>query len=152
ADGGADGLRGARPTERVGDRAVGDGGAAGDLQELRPDGALEVGARRGERQRELLALAGEVLVQLLLGPVEEGMGSLGGVAHPLGGGAAQLALAPEAAQVLSVGGEHVAAQARDDQAVYRGAVVGSGGHGRSFRRVRRSAGRVSRWWKRCITA
>ena len=74
----ADGAAGAGLAELLGELGVGAGLAGGDLVEQRPDASLEVGAGGGGGQFEAEAVAGEVLVELSGGFVEQGVIGGGG--------------------------------------------------------------------------
>ena len=73
------GTERAGTARELGQLAVADGVAVGDVLQLGPDGLLEVGAREVERQRELAACAGKVFLELAAAVVEQGSGALDGL-------------------------------------------------------------------------
>src|SRR5699024_3800446 len=129
ADGGAVGLGGARSAQRPGDLAVRGGGAAGDRAQQRPDLLLEGGRAEVQRQVELLALAGEIGQQLLLGDIQQRVrrGSCG--PESFGAGEAGLILPPEPGDGSALGGDQVQTQRGGDPAMPGPGGVGGAGRG-----------------------
>ena len=106
----AHGPHGAGVAQLAAQRAVAGGLAPANLQQRAPHGLLECrAARQIQRQVEVLALAGQVLLQLVRGLLQHGVMAWtqrpGARAVQLGGGLVALAFKPDARQAGGGGGQ-----------------------------------------------